>query len=122
MPLPFRSERGRLGVARAQVAQSEAELRFLEDQLSARVRDAASAVRAAEERVELTAQVVGTAAELAEGERRRFEVGASNLIFVNLREQQAAMARMQLIEAMAISEIERIRWDTTTRVECGRGG
>jgi cobalt-zinc-cadmium efflux system outer membrane protein len=122
MPLPFRTERGRLGVARAEVAQNRAELRFLEDQLSARVRDAASAVRAAEERVELTARVVGTAAELAEGERRRFEVGSSNLIFVNLREQQAAMARMELIEAMAISEVERTRWDTTTRVECGRGG
>lgn len=122
MPLPFRSERGRAGVARAQVAQNQAELRFLEDQLSARVRDAASAVRAAQARVEITEKVVGTAAELAEGERRRFEVGASNLIFVNLREQQAAIARMQLIEAIAIAEIERTRWDTTTRVECGRGG
>lgn len=122
MPLPFRSERGRVGVARAQVAQNEAALRFLEDSLGAKVRDAASAVRAAQERVKLTAKVVGTAAELAEGERRRFDVGASNLIFVNLREQQAAMAKMQLIEATAIAEIERTRWDTTTRVECGRDG
>lgn len=122
MPLPFRAERGRVGVARAKVAQNQAELRFLEDSLSAKVRDAASAVRAAQERVELTAGVVGTAAELAEGERRRFDVGASNLIFVNLREQQAAMAKMQLIEATAIAEIERTRWDTTTRVECGRDG
>jgi outer membrane protein TolC len=86
------------------------------------VRDAASAVRAAEERVGLTGEVVETADELAEGERRRFDVGASNLIFVNLREQQAAMARMELIEAVAVAEIERTRWDTTTRVECGRGG
>lgn len=122
MPLPLRSERGRASVARAKVAQKEAELGFLEDQLSARVRDAASAVRAARERAELMAQVVGTASELAEGERRRFEVGASNLIFVNLREQQAAMAKMQLIEAIAIAEIERTRWDTTTGVQCGRDG
>jgi outer membrane protein TolC len=122
MPLPFRSERGRAGIARAEVAQTEAEARFLEDQLTARVRDAASAVRAAQERVELTQEIVGTAVELAEGERRRFDVGASNLIFVNLREQQAAMAKMQLIEAIAIVQIERTRWDTTTRVECGRGG
>jgi cobalt-zinc-cadmium efflux system outer membrane protein len=122
MPLPLRSERGRAGVERAKVAQKKAELRFVEDQLSARVRDAASAVLAAQERVDLTEQVVETAAQLAEGERRRFEVGASNLIFVNLREQQAAMARMQLIEAIAIVEIERTRWDTTTQVECGRDG
>ncbi|MBT8468309.1 MAG: hypothetical protein KJN97_06130, partial [Deltaproteobacteria bacterium] len=57
--------------------------------------------------------------ELAEGERRRFEVGSSNLIFVNLREQQAAMAQMRYIEAVALAEIERTRWETTTRVQCG---
>ncbi len=63
-------------------------------------------------------QVVGTAEELARGERRRFEFGSSNLIFVNLREQQAAMARVQLIDAVAVAEIERTRWETTTQVEC----
>ncbi len=122
MPLPFRSERGRLGAARAQLAQNRADLQFLEDQLTARVRDAASAVLAAQERVELSEEIVGTAAELAEGERRRFEVGASNLIFVNLREQQAAMARMELIDAIAVAQIESTRWDTTTRVDCRRDG
>lgn len=119
VPLPFRTERGRTGVARARLAEKQAELQLLEDQLGARTRDAASAVRAAQERAGLVEEAVETAAELAEGERRRFEVGASNLIFVNLREQQAAMARIQYIDIVAIAEIERIRWETTTRVECG---
>ena len=119
MPLIFRDERGRASAARAKVAARSAEVQFLEDTLRARVRDAASAVRAADERVELTGDVVDTAAELAEGERRRFDVGSSNLIFVNLREQQAAMARMRLIDAIAVAEVERTRWDTTTRVQCG---
>jgi outer membrane protein TolC len=118
MPLIFRDERGRASAARAKVAGRSAEVQFLEDTLRARVRDAASAVRAAEERVQLTGDVVDTAAELAEGERRRFDVGSSNLIFVNLREQQAAMARMRLIDAIAVAEVERTRWDTTTRVTC----
>lgn len=118
MPLLFRDERGRASAARAKVAASRAGIDFLEDQLIARVRDAASAVRAAQERVELSQQVVGTAEELAQGERRRFEYGSSNLIFVNLREQQAAMARVQLIDAVAVAEIERTRWETTTQVEC----
>jgi outer membrane protein TolC len=118
VPLPFRTERGRVGVARARLAEKQAELQLLEDQLRARTRDAASAVRAAQERAELTEKAVETAAELAEGERRRFEVGASNLIFVNLREQQAAMARIQYLDVLAIAEIERIRWETTTAVEC----
>jgi len=118
MPLLLRKERGRAGAARAEVADKEAKLRFVSDQLRAKTLDAASAVEAAQRRAELTDEVVDTAAELAEGERRRFEVGSSNLIFVNLREQQAAMARMRYIEAVALAEIERTRWETTTRVQC----
>lgn len=119
MPLLFRKERGRAGAARAAVAEKQEAVRLIGDQLRARTRDAASALEAAQERAALTEGVVDTAAELAEGERRRFEVGASNLIFVNLREQQAAMARMRYIDAVALAEIERTRWETTTRVTCG---
>jgi len=118
MPLLFRTERGRAQAATAQWERKRAEVQFIEDQLRARTRDAASAVRAAHERAELAEGVVETASELAEGERRRFEVGASNLIFVNLREQQAAFARMRYIEAVAVSEIEKTRWETTVLVEC----
>lgn len=118
MPLLFRKERGRSGAARAAAAEKRESLRWVTDELRARTRDAASAVEAAEERAELTQDVVETAVELAEGERRRFEVGASNLIFVNLREQQAAMAKMRYIEAVALVEIERTRWETTTGVPC----
>jgi outer membrane protein TolC len=118
MPLLFRDERGRASAARAKVAAGRASIDLLEDQLVARMRDAASAVRAARERVELSEQVVGTAEELAQGERRRFEYGSSNLIFVNLREQQAAMARVEFIDAVAVAEIEQTRWETTTEVEC----
>jgi outer membrane protein TolC len=120
MPLLFRKERGRAAAARAAVAEKQEAVRLIGDQLRARTRDAASAVEAAQERASLTEDVVDTAAELAEGERRRFEVGASNLIFVNLREQQAAMARMRYIDAVALAEIERTRWETTTRVACGQ--
>jgi len=118
MPLIFREERGRAGLARAEVAEKQARVRLVSDQLRARTLDAASAVEAAQQRAALTDEVVDTAAELAEGERRRFEVGSSNLIFVNLREQQAAMAQMRFIEALALAEIERTRWETTTRVQC----
>jgi len=118
MPLLLRKERGRAGAARAEVADKQAQLRFVSDRLRARTRDAASAVEAAQRRAQLTDEVVDTAAELAEGERRRFEVGSSNLVFVNLREQQAAMARMRYIEAVALAKTERTRWETTTRVPC----
>lgn len=119
MPLAFRKERGKAGAARAAVAEKQAQLRFVADRLRASTLDAASAMDAARARASLTEEVVDTAAKLAEGERRRFEVGSSNLVFVNLREQQAAMARIRYIEAVASAEIERTRWETTTRVQCG---
>ena len=118
MPLLFRTDRGRAQAANAKVAEQQAEMQFIEDQLRAQTRDAASAVRAAQERATLAVGLVETASALAEGERRRFEVGASNLVFVNLREQQAASARIRLIEATAMAEIEKTRWDTTTDVIC----
>lgn len=118
MPLLFRADRGRAKAALAKVEVQRANVRFLEDALRARTRDAASALRAAEAQVGLAEGMVRTAAELAEGERRRFEVGASNLVFVNLREQQAAVARIRYIEALAASAIEQTRWDVTTRVAC----
>jgi len=118
MPLLFRTERGRADAVRAKAAERREALRLVTDQLRARTQDAASAVEAAHERAALTQEVVETAAKLAEGERRRFEAGSSNLIFVNLREQQAAMARVRYIDAVALAEIERTRWETTTRVPC----
>ncbi|MGB5223273.1 MAG: TolC family protein, partial [Polyangiales bacterium] len=118
IPLLMRTDRGRATAARAVVAENLEKVRFVEDQLRARTLDAASAVEAAQERAVLTEDVVETAAELAAGERRRFEVGSSNLIFVNLREQQAALAEVRYIEAVALAEIERTRWETTTRVTC----
>lgn len=118
MPLIFRTERGRAAAAQAEAEQKREALRWVTDKLRARTQDAASAVLAAQERAALNGEVVETAAELAEGERRRFEVGASNLIFVNLREQQAAVARMRFIESLASAEIERTRWKTMTEVPC----
>ncbi len=118
MPLLFREDRGRAQAANAKVAEQRAELQFLEDRLRAATLDAASALRAAQERAELAEGLVETATALAEGERRRFEVGSSNLVFVNLREQQAASARIRLVEATASAEIEKTRWETTTEVFC----
>lgn len=118
MPLVLRPERGRLTAARAKVEEERAGLKFVQDQLRAQLSDAASAVDAAQERVGITASVVDVADQLARGERRRFESGASNLIFVNLREQQAATARVRSVEALTLAEIEKVRWETTIDVTC----
>ncbi|MEM7138607.1 MAG: TolC family protein [Myxococcota bacterium] len=118
MPLLLRPERGRAAAATANVSAKRADLQLVEDQLRAQARDAASAVLAAEVQVGLAEGVVRTATKLAEGERRRFEAGSSNLVFVNLREQQAAFARIGYIQALAATAVEHVRWDVTTDVAC----
>jgi hypothetical protein len=50
--------------------------------------------------VDVVAQEVKAADDLAKGEAKRFELGDSNLIFVNLREQNAADAKVREIEAL----------------------
>jgi outer membrane protein, heavy metal efflux system len=44
---------------------------------------------------------VQAAREVEKGERERFELGDSNLIFVNLREQTAAEAAIREIDALS---------------------
>jgi outer membrane protein TolC len=71
--------------------------------------------------VQLAAEAVEKAAELAEAERRRLRAGASNLIFVNVREQAAADARMRLLEATAETHLAWAQWENYERLQCERG-
>lgn len=50
--------------------------------------------------MDVVAQEVKAADDLARGEAKRFDLGDSNLIFVNLREQNAADAKVREIEAL----------------------
>ncbi len=72
---------------------------FARDQVTAEVRDAASAVRAAHERTLLAAREVTVALDLADAERERFRLGDSTLFVVNLREQAAVDAELRQVGA-----------------------
>ena len=79
----------------------EAQLQLARDRVAVDVRDALSASAAAEERIGFTRREVMVSVELERGERKRFELGDSTLLFVNLREQAAAEARVREIDALA---------------------
>ena len=64
------------------------------------MQDALNALDIARKRVDVTSREVKAARELAKGELTRFTMGDSNLIFVNLREQNAADAEVREIEAL----------------------
>lgn len=101
VPLLFRAPLGRIQSARAGVTRLDAQLQLARDRVAVDVRDALSALGAAEERITFTRREVMVSVDLERGERTRFELGDSTLLFVNLREQAAAEARAREIDALA---------------------
>jgi outer membrane protein, heavy metal efflux system len=99
LPFQRRAATGKLKSAEAKLAQISQRQRFARDQISAEIRDAASAVQAARERVLLLQQEIKVARELEEAERTRFQLGDGTLFLVNLREQATADASNREIVA-----------------------
>ena len=100
VPLLYRAPLGRIQTARAALARLDAQFQLARDRVTIDVRDALSALRAAQERITFTRQEVEISLQLERGERMRFELGDSTLLFVNLREQAAAEARLREIDAL----------------------
>ncbi len=100
VPLLYRLPLGRIRAAEASLARIEAQLRFARDRVQVEVRDALSALAASRERLGFTREEVAVARKLEAGERQRFDLGDSNLLFVNLRETQTAEARLREIDAL----------------------
>lgn len=100
VPLALRAARGKLRRAEAERARVDAELRWMNDVVAVELHDAHSALVAAHARVGLAREQLQVAHALEQAERRRFELGDSTLLFVNLREQAAADAATQELDAL----------------------
>lgn len=100
VPLLFRAPRGRIEAARAATAKLDAQLRLARDRVAVELRDATSALAAARERATLARQEVAVSQQLEQGERTRFDLGDSSLLFVNLREQTTAEAHLREVDAL----------------------
>ncbi|MCB9601482.1 MAG: TolC family protein [Sandaracinus sp.] len=114
MPLMLRSARGRLEATEQRFLAETEELRLLEDGMRADLGDAASQWNAAKERYDLAVRLLGIVRRLAEAEARRFDVGATDLLVVNLREQSLAEAEASVVDAAAELWMARARWDALT--------
>ncbi|MDI1479823.1 TolC family protein [Polyangium sp. y55x31] len=101
IPLLNRVANGREQAAAAQVSRIEAQARLQRDRVVADVRDAASALAAAEQRASIARAEVDVARKLADQELRRFGLGEGTLLLVNLREQAALEAALRQIDAVA---------------------
>lgn len=75
--------------------------KYREQQVVVDVDNALSAIERAKERIAAAADSLRLAHTLEEGERFRFSLGATSVLFVNLRERNAVDSEVQLIRAKA---------------------
>jgi len=99
IPLQRRVASGRAQVAGANLQRLNSERVLQEDRIAAEVKDILSALSAARQRRTLTLLQQSAAQKLEEGERTRFELGDSTLLFVNLRELANGDAALLAAEA-----------------------
>lgn len=92
VPVQRRKATGKMQAVEAKIAQVNAKERFTIDKISAGVRAAFAGIRQAYQQLEQASEARQLAEEMAEIERQRLDLGASDLLKVALREQYAIEA------------------------------
>ncbi len=101
IPLMQRRGRGEVLQAQGQAERLVMAQQYRENQVLIDVDNALSAVERAKERIEEAAQALRLVEIVEEGERYRFSVGTSSVLFVNLRERNTIDSQTQVIRAKA---------------------
>lgn len=101
IPILQRRSRGQVLEAQAQADKLVLVQHFREQQVVVDVDNALSAMERAKERMDAAAQSLRLAKTLEEGERFRFSLGATSVLFVNLRERNSVDSEIQVIRAKA---------------------
>ncbi|GGD62389.1 TolC family protein [Croceicoccus mobilis] len=101
VPLQNRAAKGRIAETEAGLDQLAMKQKYLRDQIRTEVDAMRIAVEGAERLVGTSRQEYELARELANAERRRFQLGSSDFFLVNQREETATNAQIQLIDAQA---------------------
>lgn len=100
-PLLFREANSNVQLAEIKVRRTDLKRLEVERKVLANVDDAISAIERAKERVEVAEREVQYANLVQEGERRKFQIGESTVLILNLRERATADAQNKLVEARA---------------------
>lgn len=101
IPILQRRSRGEVMEAQAQADKLVMVQKFREQQVVVDVDNALSAIDRAKERMEAATQSLRLAKTLEDGERFRFSLGATSVLFVNLRERNTVDSENQVIRAKA---------------------
>ncbi|BFU94263.1 MAG: putative Outer membrane efflux protein [Nitrospira sp.] len=101
MPILQRKGRGEVLEAQGKADRFVLTQRFREQQVVIDVDNALSAIERAKERISTAVESLRLAKAVEEGERFRFSLGATSVLFVNLRERNSVDSEAQVIRAKA---------------------
>lgn len=101
IPILQRKSRGEVLEAQGKADRFVLMQQFREQQVLVDVDNALSAIERAKERVTTATESLRLAKVLEEGERFRFSLGATSVLFVNLRERNSVDSESQVIRAKA---------------------
>ena len=107
MPLFQRKGRGKVMYAEADQQQLVMKQLYTEQQVSVDVDNWLSAQVRARDRVKVATEALRLAKTLEEGERTRFNMGATTVLFVNVRERNVVEAAYELYRAQADYAVSR---------------
>lgn len=107
MPLFNRGARGKVLHAEAQQQRLAYKQAYTEKQVAVDVDNWLSAIVRARDRVKASTEALRLAKTLEEGERARFNMGATSVLFVNLRERAVVEAAYELYRAQADYAVSR---------------
>lgn len=98
LPLQQRTAQGRIAQTEAEIDAARRRAQWLDEQIGAEVRGLEIASDAVDKLVSLSGEERARADTMAQAERRRFTLGASDLFLVNTREEAAANAALGLVD------------------------
>ncbi len=107
MPLFNRGARGKVLHAEAEQERLAIKQAYTERQVQIDVDNWLSAIVRARDRVKASTEALRLAKTMEEGERARFNMGATSVLFVNLRERQVVEAAYELYRAQADYAVSR---------------
>ncbi len=101
VPLFQRRSRGEVLQAQGQAERLVVAQQYRENQVLVDIDNAVSAIQHARERIEEASQALHLVELVEDGERYRFSIGTSSVLFVNLRERNTIDSQSQVIRAKA---------------------
>ncbi len=100
VPFQRRKALGKIRSLEGKLSQISAKVGLTEDKIATEVQVVQAALDASFRRIVQAEQSLELARTMEQAERRKFELGQSNLLLVNLREKAAADAAKTLLQAM----------------------